>query len=206
MPVVFKRLVISTAFALITSLTLTAQETDQIEPMKLLAPGIGWRSTGDRLFLTTDDGETWKNVTPKLNHKQQRISSVFFLNTSTGWVLLHCGDGRDVVADDTCFELAATTDGAENWSITHEKIAEPFSPEQLKDSVAFSGSNWLEFVDERHGWQLLTITTNAANPSNGEMLRTLDGGKTWTPTKETPTADQFHFINSKDGWIANNDE
>ena len=200
MPFVSKRLVISTAFALITPLTLVAQQTDQIEPLKLMAPGIGWRSTGDRLFWTTDDGATGKNVTPRLNHKQQRISSVFFLNTSPGWVLLHGSDRRDVVADDTCFELAVTTDGGENWSITHEKIAEPLSREQLEDEPGFSGGTWLEFVDEQHGWQLLSITTNAANLRNGEMFRTADGGKTWTPTKESPTANQFHFIDAS-GWV-----
>ena len=111
-----------------------------------------------------------------------------------------------MVADDTCFELAATTDGGENPLTTPEKIAEPLSREQLENEPGFSGGTWLEFVDEQHGWQLLTVTTNSANLSNGEMLRTADGGKTWTPTKETPTANHCHFINAKDGWIASSDE
>ncbi|MFZ0317992.1 MAG: hypothetical protein WAL56_02625 [Candidatus Sulfotelmatobacter sp.] len=36
------------------------------------------------------------------------------------------------------------------------------------------------------------------------MLRTVDGGRTWTqlPHDSLPMAENFHFINAKDGWIA----
>jgi photosystem II stability/assembly factor-like uncharacterized protein len=38
------------------------------------------------------------------------------------------------------------------------------------------------------------------------MLRTADGGKNWTETKDTPTSDHFYFVNTKDGWIAGGKE
>jgi photosystem II stability/assembly factor-like uncharacterized protein len=170
--------------------------------MKLLTPDVGWAATSKKLFWTTNGGAQWKDITPKADHKGQAVSSVFFLDTSTGWVLLKCGDDRDVLADEGCFALASTTDAGETWSVLQEKIKVPFSREYLEDSTGFSGQSWLQFIDSQHGWELLDIATNSANPSAGEMLRTSDGGRTWTPTKGTPTSDHFLFITPTNGWIA----
>jgi probable HAF family extracellular repeat protein len=179
-----------------------AQQTGQIESMKLLTTDTGWAATRNKLFWTTDGGASWKDITPRLNHKHQMVSSIFFLDTSTGWVLLSCSDDRDISADNSCFVLASTADGGATWSVAPEKIAHAFSHERLEDGYGFSGESWLDFVDSQHGWEIPDISTNSANPSAGEMLRTVDGGKTWTPTKETPTSDHFIFVTPTDGWIA----
>ncbi len=34
------------------------------EAMKLLAPGIGWALANHHLFWTTDNGASWKDITP----------------------------------------------------------------------------------------------------------------------------------------------
>jgi photosystem II stability/assembly factor-like uncharacterized protein len=179
-----------------------AQSAGQIESMKLLTTDTGWAATRNELFWTTDDGASWKDITPSVNHKRQMVSSVFFLDTSTGWALLSCSDGRDMAADNGCFALASTADAGETWSVAQEKIAHGFSKERLDDGYGFSGASWLDFVDPQHGWEILDIATNSANPSAGEMLRTADGGKTWTPTKDTPTSDHFIFVTVTDGCIA----
>jgi photosystem II stability/assembly factor-like uncharacterized protein len=195
---------LSLALSLLLTLCLfhdtQAQQAGRIESMKLLTPDVGWAATNKKLFWTTDGGASWKDITPKLNHKRQMVSSVFFLDASTGWVLLSCGDGRDLVVDDGCFELASTADAG------GEKISVPFSEQQLEDGGGFSGRSWLEFVDSQHGWEILRIATGSGPPSAGEMLRTVDGGRTWVTTKDLPTPDRFHFINPKDGWLAGGDE
>lgn len=178
-----------------------AQQAGQIESMKLLTADTGWAATRDKLFWTADGAASWKDITPKPNHKHQILSSVFFLDVSTGRALLSCSDDRDIAADNSCFALASTADAEETWSVAQEKIAHAFSREQLDDGYGFSGRSWLDFVDSQHGWEILEIATNSANPSGGEMLRTVDGGKTWTPTKDTPTSDHFIFVTPTDGWI-----
>ncbi len=197
---------LSLVFSLLLTLCLfndtQAQQAGRIESMKLLTPDVGWAATNKKLFWTTDGGAQWKDITPKSDHKRQMISSVFFLNASTGWVLLKCGDDRDVLADEGCFDLASTTDAGATWSTLHEKFFVPFSKEYLEDSTGFSGRSWLQFIDSQHGWELLDIATNSAVPSAGEMLRTVDGGKTWVPPKDTPTSDHFLFTTTTDGWIA----
>jgi len=179
-----------------------AQQAGRIESMKLLTADAGWATTRNKLFWTTDGGASWRDITPKLNHKRQMVSSVFFLDQSTGWALLNCADDGDLAADNGCFELASTIDSGSNWSMLHEKISVPFSKEQLEDGYGLSGRTWLAFVDSQHGWEILDIATNSANPSAGEMLRTTDGGKTWEPTKDVPTSDHFIFTTRTDGWIA----
>jgi photosystem II stability/assembly factor-like uncharacterized protein len=196
------RLVSSLLLTLCVCRATHAQQAGRIESMKLLTTNVGWAATNKKLFWTADGGAQWKDITPKINHKRQMISSVFFLNVSTGWVLLNCGDDRDVLADEGCLDLASTSDSGETWSTVHEKFSVPFSKEYLEDSTGFSGRSWLQFIDSQHGWELLDIATNSANPSRGEMLRTVDGGKTWAPTKDLPTSDHFLFTTTTDGWIA----
>lgn len=202
MRVVLKALVLSQILALCLSTLSTAQQAGRIESMKLMASDVGWAATNKKVFWTADNGAHWKDITPRLNHKRQTVSSVFFLDVSSGWVLLSCGDDRDPIADNLCFELASTTDAGQTWSALRETIAAPFSREQLENGHGFSGRSWLHFADSQHGWEILDTSTNSANASAGEMLRTADGGKTWTLTKEVPTADHFYFLTGADGWIA----
>ena len=181
-----------------------AQVAGRIESMKLLTPDTGWAATGKKLFWTTDGGSSWKDITPKLNHKRQMVSSVFFLDPSTGWVLLSCGDDKDALIDDVCFEFALTADAGENWSITHPKITDPVPPSVVtEDGQGYSGTTYLDFADAQHGWAILKRNLHV-EASSGVMLRTLDGGHTWTqlPKDTLPIADDFLFATARDGWMA----
>ena len=179
------------------------QMASPIQSMKLLTADVGWASNGQTLFWTTDGGKHWKDITPKLAHKWQAVSSVSFLDTSTGWALLNCADHRDPKIDDVCFEFASTTDAGESWSVVHPKVVDPIPQTDFDDWTGFSGTTFLNFSDSEHGWAILKRSGNTA-VSSGVMLRTTDGGKTWTQTpKDTlPMADHFHFVTAKDGWIA----
>jgi len=180
----------------LTLLGATAVAQERIESMKLLTPQIGWIATKSHLYWTTTNGAEWKDITPKLNHQWQAVSSVFFLNSSMGWVVLSCADHADERADDICFEVAITNSSGETWSIVHPAIADP-------DPVAgFSGRTFLDFTDASHGWMILKVSRSVA-VSFGVMLRTVDGGRTWEQMTKPPViADHFTFINQKDGWLA----
>ena len=132
-------------------------------------------------------------------HKWQAVSSVSFLDTSTGWALLNCADRHSEKMDDTCFEVAATTDAGANWSVVHPKVVDP-DPES-----GFSGRTYLGFADQTHGWMVLQIN-KSVGLSSGVMLRTEDGGKTWIRLPAPPIADHFYFVTAKDGWLAGGPE
>ncbi|MGA8442246.1 MAG: hypothetical protein WB762_31455 [Candidatus Sulfotelmatobacter sp.] len=42
--------------------------------MKLLTPDVGWAATSKTLFWITHSGMQWKDITPKLDHKEQHVS------------------------------------------------------------------------------------------------------------------------------------
>jgi hypothetical protein len=56
----------------------------RLEATKLLTAEVGWAATRNHLFWTTDDGQHWKDITPKPPLREEVISAVFFLDTSTG--------------------------------------------------------------------------------------------------------------------------
>jgi photosystem II stability/assembly factor-like uncharacterized protein len=198
---VHMRMVLSMPLAFCLCANLAAQRA--IQSMKLLTPEVGWTATKEKLFWTTSGGARWKDITPKLDHKWQAISSVAFLDASTGWILLHCADNRDEKADDTCFEFASTANAGETWSVVHPKIVDSVANDSdVEDGLGFSGRSFLQFADSQHGWAILKKST-PVDFSTGVMLRTADGGQTWTQLKgDLPMAEDFHFATPKDGWIA----
>ncbi len=171
------------------------EEVGLLGSMKLLRAGTGWAATPTHLFWTSSGGQEWKDITPKAKNALQRIASVFFLDTSTGWVLLACADQADEAKDDTCFEVAATTNAGGSWLLVHPVITDP-SP-----VAGLSGRGWINFADRQHGWLLLKVATNLAF-SWGVMLRTKDGGRTWEGLPTPPAAEEFRFLTATEGWMA----
>ena len=122
-----------TCFALLFPLTLffcAHGSAQKIESMKLLTPNVGWVSTADNLFWTTDAGQHWRNITPKLS-PAQNIDSVFFLDTSHGWALLISETADEAEPQ---LDLASTADGGGGWSITRVNI-----PHLSPESVTLTG-------------------------------------------------------------------
>lgn len=194
-----------------------AASAEQVESMKLLTSESGWAATDKKLFWTSDGGSHWKDITPRLKREEQNVSSIFFLDSSAGWVLLHCGDSlfrshdplvlksdRDLRRDDACFEVASTLDSGRSWSIVHPAVADPVS--NPEDGSGFSAGTFLDFADRQHGWAILKNGTHSG-VSMGVMLRTTDGGRTWTQLKShLPMAEHFHFVDPKMGWMAGGPE
>src|SRR5260370_38773069 len=107
----------------------------QAEPhMGLIAPGVGWalqnQSMGqdrdDHLFWTSDDGSTWRDVTPH-DPASREIAGVFFLNASRGWVLLppkretpkSNQQSDNFITDRRGLDLASTTDCRASRTLNH---------------------------------------------------------------------------------------
>jgi photosystem II stability/assembly factor-like uncharacterized protein len=171
-----------------------AQQAGRIESVKLLTAETGWAATRTNLFWTTDDGQHWKDITPKTS-PGRTITSVFFVDPSHGWILL-AREGKEKQEKgiaETLFEIASTGDGGQTWFVKQLEIPDPNA------SRGLSAETWLDFVDAAHGWVLVRVNGNTAM-SGGVMRATDDGGTTWK-TLGVPAAGPIRFITAADGWL-----
>lgn len=171
----------------------SAQSAGQIESMKLLTDNTGWAATSKKLFWTADNGANWKDITPKFSYEYESIACVFFLNTSTGWVLLAHGGGNDGAA----FELASTGDAGKDWTMHVLGISGIAGR-----SAAPDGPGYMEFLDAMHGSIDLHVSSSA-NFNLGILLVTSDGGMSWDRTPDNPGYfGTVRFVTANDGWLA----
>jgi probable HAF family extracellular repeat protein len=172
------------------SLIAVAQPVGSLNSMKLLTSHIGWAASEGHLLWTTTGGEKWDDITPQMS-VQQKIGGVFFLNTSTGWVLISGSDEND----EQQFQLAFTDNAGATWSTKSLMVPWTRYPED------FSGGGSVYFVDRLHGWMVLEILSAALAP--GRMLFTEDAGKTWNATADDPgRRGSFCFFGKRDGVLA----
>jgi photosystem II stability/assembly factor-like uncharacterized protein len=175
-----------------------AQTVGRIESMKLLTADTGWAATRSHLFWTPDDGLHWKDITPKTAISAVTISAVFFLDPSSGWVLLaRNGMGEEQPE----FELATTTNAGAEWATSRIKVP-PLSPPE----AMLTGVGYMHFLDSGHGWINLSVASGSAfHP--GATLSTQDGGKTWSwVPMGAGSAGPIMFTTLQDGWILSPDQ
>jgi hypothetical protein len=98
--------------ALLLALILlnTAATAQPVQSMKLLTAEVGWAQNGQHLYWTTDDGAHWKDIAPPRSSNQS-LGGVFFLDTSTGWVVLSHPEEKA----EQQFRVAATSDAGATW-------------------------------------------------------------------------------------------
>ncbi len=154
----------------------------------------GWGVTETSLVHTLDGGLTWYDITPPGVDSLGYSASIFFLDSSTGWVVI---GGPDFLSG----TLAITIDGGLNWSL----VAVPFSGGQI------------DFIDSKTGF-ILVGRGIAAGSSAVDVYSSTDGGVSWTPVyimqpgssdnvNTLPFGGQksgFSFLDSVHGWVGGN--
>ena len=163
----------------------------QVQNMKLLAPGVGWVLQQNRLYLTRNNGQDWVEITPYTS--TQRIESVFFLNSTSGWVIAL--DQHPAGRSGPALQIASTSDAGRNWTFT--LIDTPGTT----DLQNFASIRSMFFLDSRHGWIILRLQSSS-NFSLGVLLSTDDGGVTWKERPSPPVAGSIRFLTSEEGWLA----
>jgi len=162
--------------------------SEGVSGMKYLSPMVGWVEVGQRLLLTTDNGEHWQDITPP-GTNNQIIFKIFFLDNVHGWVLFAKGIGIP------SFTLARTEDEGRTWTSSE---VETSLFEGLKNIIARPSRLW--FSDLQHGWMQWEMKTSSAF-SVGRLLATEDGGNTWVELPSPPSAGEFRFFNLQEGWM-----
>jgi len=170
--------------ALLLSGALLAQ---QLNSMKLLARKTGWAWSGNHLYWTTDNGAQWKDIAPPMP-KDEWLGGVFFLDTSTGWVVLARPGKND--DDEPQLRVAFTHDAGASWSNS--------KPVELGQQKGVQAGGNLYFLDALRGWMQVGI--GGGMHHGGRLMATQDGGKTWRYTPGNPRGvGDFCFFNDKDG-------
>jgi photosystem II stability/assembly factor-like uncharacterized protein len=106
-----------------------------VTSMKLIAPNVGWASSGPhsagtKLFWTTDGGNHWKEITPNslsiskgseferdvpyTPSVPEFMADVFFLDTRRGWELSFATPKKGWMGSNGTW--LSTTDGGATWT------------------------------------------------------------------------------------------
>jgi photosystem II stability/assembly factor-like uncharacterized protein len=159
--------------------------------MKLLTAEVGWAQSGQHLYWTTDDGAHWKDIAPPRSSKES-LGGVFFLDTSTGWVVLSHPDEKA----EQQFRVAATSDAGATW------LSSPIKLPWKRYAEDFAGGAAVFFLNRFHGWANLELY-HSSSVSPALLLATQDGGKTWTLKRGAPErAGSLCFFSETDGLLA----
>jgi len=157
----------------------------QLAAVDFVTPDTGWfAGTFDSgrfaLMHTTDAGDHWaRQLSGDVGNAGVYVN--FF--DSTGGVVAVLGPQSVIYR---------TADGGHRWSV---------SP--ILSGVAYLTSvSSVSFADASHGWLLLSTPTVA---SGAELLRTNDGGLTWTnlgsPALGNDLVYRVHFTDPQTGWL-----
>ncbi|MGH2574365.1 MAG: T9SS type A sorting domain-containing protein, partial [Ignavibacteria bacterium] len=171
----------------------------------------GYLATASRVLKTTNQGQNWfsigNNVYPSYN------SSLFFINTNTGFVTAFNGQFAGVIR---------TTNGGANWVDFvwgGNAPGEVFFPSTSTGYAAFStgilkttntGSNWTPVTSptgENRGLHFVNNMTGYLSSRSffGPNIRkTTDGGNSWQVLQPGTTArlNDVFFVNSDTGYCA----
>ncbi len=181
------------SFLLMLALQLAAVPLDQAGPidgMQLITREVGWLASGNHLFRTNDAGKSWTGITPQMR-QDEAMTSVFFLNPSTGWSVIGGVDPDD--AGVAALRVAQTHDGGKHWSsYNFGRDCEP-----CRGGVGTMSAS-VTFLDRRRGWVVLGAGVYF---HAGVLFSTSDGGKTWRQQGRTPVTEGPRFVDPKHGWL-----
>jgi photosystem II stability/assembly factor-like uncharacterized protein len=180
--------------------TSSAQQLGRIPyatEMGVLAPGEVWAADGFDVYLTENDGVTWRSLTaPGLEGDVVgHLESVVGIGSKDLWIassMKHYGScGHPARPSPTggaygTTVMAISTDGGYRWSET-----------TLPNCA---DADQLTFTDARRGWALSEEFYGAKLPTSNGIYATTDGGQSWKLLGVPPFAGPIAFANPEDGW------
>jgi len=133
-------------------------------------------SVGDGIYKSTDGGETWTNMGLKDSEHIVRI----LVHPTASDTVYACAPGR-LWSDSAERGVYKTTDGGKTWSLVLKggnlsTGCASLSMDPKNPDVLFAGL-W-DF--RRKGWTFRSGGDGPDSPSGSALLRSQDGGKTWT--------------------------
>jgi len=151
----------------------------------------GWALTSTGLFVTADDGTTWRSASVPGPRTGRGVLGLTFADASHGWLAtLDSADLRSSV-----FDVWRTDDGARTW----QKVAvhEGANSSDTMGQVDFS------ILDPDH--LFLLVEGGMPNGYTSDLYESADGGRTWSAdrlTRERGVTGPFAFADALHGVIA----
>lgn len=155
--------------------------------------GVGWAADGTGIYLTTDQGASWRTITPpNLSHGgvSEHIGSMDAVGQSDLWLALEDVPGlvpysQSADGSDRGGGIDRSTDGGRTWAFS-----------ALPGCLQVCGGDLtVSFVDPEHGFA--TMGPGLSGPTM--LFATYDGGATWTRFGTSAGA-QIEFTSTVDGW------
>jgi photosystem II stability/assembly factor-like uncharacterized protein len=195
--------------------------TDAINDIYFRGKDDGYLLASNRIFGTTDGGETWREVRQfsesDFGGATPELYSIRFSGKKNGWVV-GSASRRDVIVESL---IIHTGDGGASWvrqlaPVREDLIHLDFVSDDrgwivgARGTILFTsdgGKNWtkqtsntqvtlyhVDFRNDRVGW---------AVGERGTVLRTTDGGETWdtVPMTVRSTLLSVTFVDENQGWI-----
>ncbi len=149
-----------------------------IQDMGWLSEKEGWVLADGDLLWTEDGGLTWTDKTPA----GVELAAVSFEDQQDGWAIPFTSQGEDYL-------VYHTSDGGSTWQVQSMPVPEgDWQPLQIS------------FIDPANGWATYRLMTSNIF-SLGKLLKTEDGGNTWTAL-DLPIGEKVFFENPLTGWTA----
>jgi photosystem II stability/assembly factor-like uncharacterized protein len=163
----------------------------QVFDAGLFAAGRGYVRTQHSLLWTGDLGATWRNITPPgLTPAQLQSAGIALQPDGHEWVAVAPKAGGSTV---TVMRRSSIT---QRWAST----SVPLGALTISPGAATAPS--LSFTDPENGW--LLVGEQITHTGFGELLRTTDGGVTWTlqaGQRTLPAVGAIHFLTQQVGYL-----
>ena len=151
-----------------------------IEEAGVTSTGAIWTIGGNVLAVSTDLGTTWRRASMPPSGTAGRPLPAFVLDARHAWVItltpgsIDSGNGPDF--DHAQLIVNRTVDGGETWQTASV-------PGDYPDT-----ERSLVFADDQHGY--LMVSGGRTNSGSSTILRSDDGGATWTIAQSVEANDQ----------------
>lgn len=159
----------------------TSEQSPALVAVSAVTPESVW-AAGDGLIVhTTDAGASWQ----RQYSGQSWIIQLDFVDDGHGWAL-----ARDA--------LFVTEDGGAHWGRVGEPTHLLWAVEFLSQNVGFGVTG-----GSQNPMPPPEGTNAELSPEfgGGELVRTKDGGQTWSALATPVGVEGFHFVSSDEGWI-----
>ena len=156
---------------------------------ELVADTKGWVRTAGMMLWTDDGGSSWRDISPPAPEDAYLWWPRFF-DPQHGIGLLVGIPPNSRYVKEIGIRVLRTEDGGRSWEGQHEWSTLEFV------HAGYPRFAWA--LDSDRIW-VSVDTTEMANSSQGELFRTLDGGRTWSRSR-LPLSASVTFVSSDIGF------
>lgn len=142
--------------------------------------GCGQWSTPAYIIKSADNGDTWQKI--NMSSYASKLVDIYFSHPDTGWV---SGTAPGLAGG----IILKTTDGGITWEVKHQTNT---FYDYIWKLFPLDGQHWFASIERDPGVQAKT-----------EILKSEDGGQTWSPVLVKPTHYRLQmvgFLTPQHGW------